>query len=61
MHVRNMSALDGPVPLPPIVNKDASTGRNTNTSFLVATDMHATEAMNQQWSPFCGQMKLSGD
>ena len=29
--------------------KDASTGRNTNTSFLVATDMHATETLNQQW------------
>ena len=48
MHVRNMSALDGPVPLLSIVNKDASTGRNANTSFLVATDMHATETLNQQ-------------
>ena len=31
-----------------IQHKDASTGRNTNTSFLVATDMHATETLNQQ-------------
>ena len=29
--------------------KDAIAGRNTNTSILVATDMHATEALNQQW------------
>ena len=29
--------------------KDARSGRNTNTSFLVATDMHATETLNQQW------------
>ena len=29
--------------------KDARAGRNTNTSILVATDMHATEALNQQW------------
>ena len=32
--------------------KDTRTGRNTNTSILIATDMHATETMNQQWSPF---------
>ena len=32
--------------------EDAKTGRNTNTSILIATDMHATETMNQQWSPF---------
>ena len=31
--------------------KDARSGRNTNTSMLIATDMHATETMNQQWSP----------
>ena len=29
--------------------KDARAGRNTNTSILVAADMHATEALNQQW------------
>ena len=29
--------------------KDAVTGRNTNTSILIATDMHATETLNQQW------------
>ena len=29
--------------------KDARTGRNTNTSILIATDMHATETLNQQW------------
>ena len=29
---------------------DARTGRNTNTSILVAADMHATETMNQQWA-----------
>ncbi len=29
--------------------KDARAGRNTNTSILVAADMHATETMNQQW------------
>ena len=28
--------------------KDARTGRNTNTSILIATDMHATETLNQQ-------------
>ena len=28
--------------------KDTRTGRNTNTSILVATDMHATETLNQQ-------------
>ena len=28
--------------------KDARAGRNTNTSILVAADMHATETMNQQ-------------
>ena len=32
--------------------KDARAGRNTNTSILVAADMHATETMNQQWCPF---------
>ena len=30
--------------------KDARAGRNTNTSILVAADMHATETMNQQWA-----------
>ena len=29
--------------------KDARPGRNTNTSILIATDMHATETLNQQW------------
>ena len=29
--------------------KVTRTGRNTNTSILVAADMHATEALNQQW------------
>ena len=29
--------------------KDARAGRNTNTSILVAADMHATETLNQQW------------
>ena len=32
--------------------KGARTGRNTNTSILVATDMHATETLNQQWKVF---------
>ena len=58
MHVRNMSAhgstrakcirSNGRIQIRSNT-KDASTGRNTNTSFLVATDMHATETMNQQW------------
>ena len=26
-----------------------SNGRNTNTSILIATDMHTTETLNQQW------------
>ena len=30
--------------------KDARSGRNTNASILIATDMHATETMNQQWA-----------
>ena len=33
--------------------KDARTGRNTNTSILVATDMHATETLNQQCLTLC--------
>ena len=28
--------------------KDARTGRNTNTSIIIATDMHATETLSQQ-------------
>ena len=59
MHVRNMSAhgstratcirSNGRIQIRSNT-KDASTGRNTNTSFLVATDMHATETLNQQWA-----------
>ena len=57
MHVRNMSAhgstrakcirSNGRIQIRSNT-KDARTGRNTNTSILIATDMHATETLNQQ-------------
>ena len=41
--------------------KDARAGRNTNTSILVAADMHATATLNQQWGWSRSILYVTGD